>query len=217
MLRCCMPRGPSTRWTRWTRSPLPPREGVRLPRRESGARDRHPGPRRDRQHVGVPGARLPAPFLAVHRRLRWSRSQLGTRARTRSCRDQVPDGLPRLARGGGLPSTLAIVARGQQPAPSAVIDFRRVLGASARLASVAPRGPGSSGCRGPRSTAGMTRRRCHDVIVDEELARAGAPPRPSLGYLVQAFLHHARRGREGSVPARPDRRDRPLVPGLQRA
>jgi alkylation response protein AidB-like acyl-CoA dehydrogenase len=30
-----------------------------------------------------------------------------------------------------------------------------------------------------------------DVIVDEELARAGAPPRPSLGYLVQAFLHHA--------------------------
>ena len=31
----------------------------------------------------------------------------------------------------------------------------------------------------------------YDVIVDEELARAGAPPRPSLGYLVQAILHHA--------------------------
>ena len=31
----------------------------------------------------------------------------------------------------------------------------------------------------------------YDVIVDEELADAGAPPRPSLGYLVQAVLHHA--------------------------
>jgi alkylation response protein AidB-like acyl-CoA dehydrogenase len=31
----------------------------------------------------------------------------------------------------------------------------------------------------------------YDVIVDEELARAGAPPRPSLGYLVQAVLQHA--------------------------
>jgi alkylation response protein AidB-like acyl-CoA dehydrogenase len=30
----------------------------------------------------------------------------------------------------------------------------------------------------------------YDVIVDEELARAGAPPRPSLGYLVQAVLRH---------------------------
>ena len=31
----------------------------------------------------------------------------------------------------------------------------------------------------------------YDVIVDEELARAGAPPRPSLGYLVNAVLQHA--------------------------
>jgi hypothetical protein len=31
----------------------------------------------------------------------------------------------------------------------------------------------------------------YDVIVDQELAEAGAPPRPSLGYLVQAILHHA--------------------------
>jgi alkylation response protein AidB-like acyl-CoA dehydrogenase len=30
----------------------------------------------------------------------------------------------------------------------------------------------------------------YDVIVDEELADAGAPPRPSLGYLVQGILHH---------------------------
>ena len=28
------------------------------------------------------------------------------------------------------------------------------------------------------------------MIVDEELAAAGAPPRPSLGYLVQGILEH---------------------------
>ena len=30
----------------------------------------------------------------------------------------------------------------------------------------------------------------YDVIVDEELAKAGAPPRPSLGYLVVGLGHH---------------------------
>jgi alkylation response protein AidB-like acyl-CoA dehydrogenase len=30
-----------------------------------------------------------------------------------------------------------------------------------------------------------------DVILDEELAAAGAPPRPSLGYLVQGITEHA--------------------------
>jgi alkylation response protein AidB-like acyl-CoA dehydrogenase len=30
----------------------------------------------------------------------------------------------------------------------------------------------------------------YDVILDDELAAAGAPPRPSLGYLVHGILHH---------------------------
>ena len=30
----------------------------------------------------------------------------------------------------------------------------------------------------------------YDVILDEELAAAGAPPRPGLGYLVLGILHH---------------------------
>src|SRR5436190_20527074 len=30
----------------------------------------------------------------------------------------------------------------------------------------------------------------YEVIVDEELAAAGAPPRPSLGYLVEGILEH---------------------------
>ena len=31
----------------------------------------------------------------------------------------------------------------------------------------------------------------YEVIVDEELAAAGAPPKPSLGYLIQGMLRHA--------------------------
>ena len=30
----------------------------------------------------------------------------------------------------------------------------------------------------------------YDVIVDEEIAKAGAPARPSLGYLVVGLGHH---------------------------
>ena len=57
----------------------------------------------------------------------------------------------------------------------------------------------------------------YEVIVDEELAAAGAPPKPGLGYLIQGITRH------GSdeicdrfLPAL-DQRARPLVPGLQRA
>ena len=41
-----------------------------------------------------------------------------------------------------------------------------------------------------------------DVILDEELAAAGAPPRPSLGYLVQGISDPRQRGdhRTGSSP-----------------
>jgi len=50
---------------------------------------------------------------------------------------------------------------------------------------------GFFGLSWPKEYGGHDAPTVHDVIVDEELARAGAPPRPSLGYLVQAFLHHA--------------------------
>ena len=52
--------------------------------------------------------------------------------------------------------------------------------------------PASSACPGPGSTAGTSCRPVYDVILDEELARAGAPPRPSLGYLVQGLGRHGR-------------------------
>jgi alkylation response protein AidB-like acyl-CoA dehydrogenase len=49
---------------------------------------------------------------------------------------------------------------------------------------------GYFGLSWPREYGGHGLPSVYDVILDEELADAGAPPRPSLGYLVQGILRH---------------------------
>ena len=49
---------------------------------------------------------------------------------------------------------------------------------------------GFFGLSWPTDIGGRALPSVYDVIVDEELAAAGAPPRPSLGYLVQGILEH---------------------------
>jgi alkylation response protein AidB-like acyl-CoA dehydrogenase len=49
---------------------------------------------------------------------------------------------------------------------------------------------GFFGTSWPKEYGGQDLPPVYDVIVDEELARAGAPPRPSLGYLVVGLGHH---------------------------
>jgi alkylation response protein AidB-like acyl-CoA dehydrogenase len=49
---------------------------------------------------------------------------------------------------------------------------------------------GFFGTTWPTEIGGQDRPSVYDVIVDEELAAAGAPPRPSLGYLVEGILEH---------------------------
>jgi alkylation response protein AidB-like acyl-CoA dehydrogenase len=49
---------------------------------------------------------------------------------------------------------------------------------------------GFFGMSWPAEIGGQGRPPVFEVIVDEELAGAGAPPRPSLGYLVQGLLEH---------------------------
>ncbi len=49
---------------------------------------------------------------------------------------------------------------------------------------------GFFGLSWPRDVGGHDLPTTYDVILDEELAAAGAPPRPSLGYLVQGLLEH---------------------------
>jgi alkylation response protein AidB-like acyl-CoA dehydrogenase len=49
---------------------------------------------------------------------------------------------------------------------------------------------GFFGATWPPEIGGQGLPAVYDVIVDEELAAAGAPPRPSLGYLVEGILEH---------------------------
>jgi len=49
---------------------------------------------------------------------------------------------------------------------------------------------GFFGLSWPEAIGGHGLPSVYDVIVDEELAAAGAPPRPGLGYLVQGILEH---------------------------
>ncbi len=49
---------------------------------------------------------------------------------------------------------------------------------------------GFFGVSWPEAIGGQGLPTVFEVIVDEELAAAGAPPRPSLGYLVQGILEH---------------------------
>ncbi|MGW4911132.1 acyl-CoA dehydrogenase family protein [Streptomyces sp. NPDC004270] len=62
---------------------------------------------------------------------------------------------------------------------------------------------GFFGLSWPRKYGGQELPPVYDVILDEELARAGAPARPSLGYLVQGL------GRHGSEELR-----RRFLPGM---
>ncbi|MEV6658187.1 acyl-CoA dehydrogenase family protein [Nocardia fluminea] len=50
---------------------------------------------------------------------------------------------------------------------------------------------GFFGLSWPREHGGHALPPVYDVILDEELALAGAPPRPSLGYLIQGLGRHA--------------------------
>ncbi|MFC4376238.1 acyl-CoA dehydrogenase family protein [Nocardia halotolerans] len=49
---------------------------------------------------------------------------------------------------------------------------------------------GFFGISWPKKFGGQELAPVYDVILDEELARAGAPPRPSLGYLIQGLGRH---------------------------
>ncbi len=70
-------------------------------------------------------------------------------------------------------------------------------------------GAGFFGATWPKEIGGQDLPSVYDVIVDEELAAAGAPPRPSLGYLVEGILEHgSERVRRRFLPGIVNGRDR---------
>ena len=76
---------------------------------------------------------------------------------------------------------------------------------------------GFFGLSWPRDYGGQELAPVYDVIVDEELVRAGAPPRPSVGYLVYGIGRHGSDELRQALSARHHQWHRALVPGLQRA
>ncbi len=68
---------------------------------------------------------------------------------------------------------------------------------------------GFFGMSWPTAIGGQALPTVYEVIVDEELALAGAPPRPSLGYLVQGMLEHGSEAiRQRFLPGIVNGRDR---------
>ena len=193
----------------------PRRQGVLRPRRAHRVRDRDPGARRHRQHVGV------------HRRTCTCAARCCRRSGSATTASSCAQ-LAARASGGGRwtfvtrpprPSSGPGCARGSPTTTPACPTSSTDDEYWARQAEwhTALYDAGFFGLSWPARFGGHDLPTVFDVILDEELAAAGAPPRPSLGYLVQGIIDARQRRDPGPVPARPDQRARALVPGLQRA
>ena len=191
------------------------RQGLVRPRRPHGVRDLHPGPRRDRQHVGVPGPRPPAPGPAVHRRARRDRSEPGAGARAPRDRSLTWTSVTRPTRppsGRGCASGWPSNNPGLDASSTSddywhgQADWHHALYDAGFFGLSWPTDIGGQDLperlrRDPRRRAGRRRRA---ASPQPRLPRAGHP--------------RARQRRHPpALPARHRQRARPLVPGLQRA
>ena len=181
-------------------------QGVLRPRRPQGVRDRHPGARRA---SATPGSAWPtctsgAPSSPV--------TLLGgAEASLTGCCTIGVSGVA--VDFGDSPEESAFRHRLREWLPTTIRDCPHrppttTTGPAGRRGTSRSSTPGSSPCRGPghrRPGAAEV----YEVIVDEELAAAGAPPRPSLGYLVQGILEHgSEETRQRFLPGIVNGRDR---------
>ena len=183
-------------------------------RRAHRVRDRDPGARRHRQHVGVLRARAPAARLAVDRlfgdeghHLRDARaaSRVGRRPWTSMTRPQEAEFRARFR---------AWLVDNNPGLPASSTDDE--YWAKQAEWHCALFDGGFFALTWPKRYGGQELPPVYEVIVDEELAAAGAPPKPGLGYLIQGITRHGSDEIcERFLPGT-DQRPRPLVPGLQR-
>ena len=165
-------------------------QGVLRACRAHRVRDRDPGARRDRQHLGVLRARVPAPCVAVERAVR----RRGT-SPARALRVDVGLGYDSVDFDDS-PEEAAFRARFRAwladnnpglPASSTDDEYWAQAGASG-TARCSTRG--FFALTWPKRIGGQELPPVYEVIVDEELAAAGAPPKPGLGYLIQGITRH---------------------------
>src|SRR4029079_16570979 len=162
------------------------RQGVLHARGAHRGRDRDPGARRDRQHVGVHRPSLCAacaPLVAVVRRRRRAAAPARARAPRRRRRSALMDYLDSPEEAEFRARFKAWLADHNPGLPASSTDDE--YWAPQAQWHTALYAAGFFGLSWPKRYGGHELPTVFDVILDEELAAAGAPPRPGLGYLVQ--------------------------------
>ena len=164
-------------------------------------RDGDPGPRRHRQHLGVPGARVPPARAPVGRRV----GRCGREPR-RGCSNITGSGrhmdFADSADEAVVPPPPARVAARQQPGPSDVVDVGRVLGGPGPLAPGRCTTPGSSACRGHDDRGpGAAERLRRDPRRRARGRRGTAPSRASATSCRGSSSTAATRSASASCPA----------------
>ena len=153
----CTPPGRSTRCRAGRAGGGVGGQGLLRPGRARGLRDRHPGARRHRQHLGVPRPRLPAPGAALERGPRRRRRRTWT-ACSRRTGSEVTMDFGDSPEERGVPAPAARVARAQQPRPARRRRRRTSTGRGRRRGTSRSTTPASSACRGRRRSAATASR-----------------------------------------------------------
>ena len=154
-------------------------------------RDRDPGARRDRQHVGVLRARVPAARAVVERaaRRRGGITCARLRATTPGTREGPAmdfDDSPQEAEFRARFRAWLVDNNPGLPASSTDDEYW----AKQAEWHCALFDGGFFALTWPKAYGGQELPPVYEVIVDEELAAAGAPPKPGLGYLIQGITRH---------------------------
>ena len=134
----CTPHGPSTRSPRRRPGRGGGGQGLLRPGGPHGVRDRHPGARRDRQHLGVPGPRLPPAGPALQPTCSVGPGPASTRV-LGTGGSEVTDGLRDSPEEAAFRLRLREWLTDEQPGPARLVDRRRLLGRHGRVAPVALR------------------------------------------------------------------------------
>ncbi len=164
-------------------------QGLLRPSGARGVRDGHPGARRHRQHLGVPGPRAPRvgrccrATCSAARVRTWPACSTITGSELAMDFGDAPDEAEFRLR-------LRDWLQTNNPGlPTSSTDDQYWAGMAPWHQSL--HDAGFFGMSWPKAIGGQDLPSVYDVILDEELAAAGAPPRPSLGYLVEGILAHA--------------------------
>ena len=163
-------------------------QGLLRPGGPRRVRDLDPGARRDRQHLGVPGPRPPPSGALLRPAPRRGRAPTSNGCSATTGSEETMDF-------GDSPEEAAFRLRlrrwleeNDPGLPASSTDDAYWAGQAAWHRSLYD--GGFFGTTWPPEIGGQGLPSVYDVIVDEELAAAGSPPRPSLGYLVEGILEH---------------------------